>query len=56
MGLLTDQSKPGYQISTGLKDHSLGRNEVLFEALDAYEWGPKQGWASLDPPKGTPTQ
>ena len=56
VGLLTDQSKPGYQISTGLKGHSLGRNEVLFEALAAYEWGPKQGWASLDPAKGNPTQ
>lgn len=47
LGFLTDAARPGYQISTGLKDHSLGRNEVLFEALAAYEWGPQKGWGSL---------
>ena len=52
--LLTDAARPGYQISTGLKDHSLGRNELLFEALAAYEWGPQQGWDSLDPADETP--
>jgi hypothetical protein len=44
--LLTDESKPGYRISTGLKDHSLGRNAVLDEAWASYEWGPQQaGWS-----------
>lgn len=46
MSLLIDESKPGYQISTGLKDHSLGRNTVLDDAWASYEWGPEQtGWS-----------
>lgn len=46
MGLLTDESRPGYQISTGLTDHALGRNAVLDEAWASYEWGPQQtGWS-----------
>jgi hypothetical protein len=46
VNLLTDESKPGYRISTGLKDHSLGRNTVLDEAWASYEWGPQQaGWS-----------
>ncbi len=52
--LLTDVSRPGYQISTGLKGHSLRRNAVLFEALAVYEWGPQQGWGSLDKGGETP--
>jgi hypothetical protein len=38
--LLTDESKPGYRISTALKDHSLGRNIVLDEAWASYAWAP----------------
>jgi hypothetical protein len=49
MDLITDESKPGYRISTGLKDHSLGRNKVLDEAWASYEWGPHQtGWSHPD--------
>ncbi|VEG40472.1 Uncharacterised protein [Mycolicibacterium flavescens] len=36
---LTDPTKDGWQISTGLADMELSRNVILDQAWDSYEWG-----------------
>ena len=45
--LLTDPSKPGYRIATGLKDHSLGRNELSRPIMPGLRTNgvPKTGWS-----------
>jgi hypothetical protein len=49
--LLTDPAKAGYDISADLVGIELGRNAVLDEAWDSYQWGkPPEGWKDLQKP------